>query len=294
MRLLLQRPCVFLANLLGLCALGAVACLVVSQFWSRSAPVSSFLSPDDFPGVVRRVRQQQQQQPPSSAITTPPPPTQCTMDSCFDRSRCGGTFRVFVYPDVPGHKPSPLYSNILKVLRESSFYTSNPDQACLFVPSLDTLDRDKRSENYASLRRGMGGLLPHWNGGRNHVILNLFSGTYPSYSETLDFDTGIAIVARASAEVGHFRQGFDVSLPLVHPNHPLKAGEPSQLGKRGNLLPIDRKYLLAFKGKRYLYGIGSETRSSLFHIHNGRDVMLFTTCKHNIDWERYQDDRCPN
>lgn len=214
------------------------------------------------------------------------------MDSCFDRTLCNGSFRVYVYPQHPGQKISPLYAKILQALRESRYYTSNPNEACVFVPSVDTLDRDRHSDNFVSVRSGLHSMLQHWNGGRNHVLFNLFSGTYPSYTETLNFDTGRAIVARASASVDHFRQGFDVSLPLIHSDHPLREGRPSQLSKRGNLLPIERKYLLSFKGKRYLYGIGSETRSSLYHIHNGRDIVLLTTCKHNTDWQRYQDDRC--
>ena len=60
----------------------------------------------------------------------------------------------------------------------------------------------------------------------------------------------------------------------------------------GNLLPVWRKYLVIFKGKRYLHGIGSETRNALYHLHNGRDILVLTTCKHGRDWDRMQDIRC--
>ena len=43
---------------------------------------------------------------------------------------------------------------------------------------------------------------------------------------------------------------------------------------------------------RYLHGIGSETRNSLYHLHNGKDVVLVTTCKHGKNWRELQDERC--
>ena len=53
-----------------------------------------------------------------------------------------------------------------------------------------------------------------------------------------------------------------------------------------------RKYLLTFKGKRYLNGIGSETRNSVYHFYNNRDILLLTTCKHGQNWQEFIDDRC--
>lgn len=72
--------------------------------------------------------------------------------------------------------------------------------------------------------------------------------------------------------------------------HPERGGEPGFV--RSNTFPITKKYKLAFKGKRYVLGIGSETRNSIFHLHNGKDTIVVTTCKHGKNWKDAQDERC--
>lgn len=162
------------------------------------------------------------------------------------------------------------------------------------VPSLDTLDRDKHSKDFVKSLPSFSSL-PYWNGGRNHLFFVQYIGTWPDYLEQLDFSAGQAMLARASFNINHYRKGFDISIPLMHKEHPLIAGGHSGVlshRTKPGLLPIKRKYLLVFKGKRYLYGQGSRMRSSLYHLHNGNDVVMLTTCKHNQDWAKYTDDRC--
>ena len=222
----------------------------------------------------------------ASSRTTP-----CTMRSCFDYNRCKNGFRIFVYPQAPGEKVSTLYAKILRVLRESKYYTLDPKRACLFVPSIDTLDRDRLSPDYVHNIGQKIARLAYWNGdGTNHLLFSVYAGTWPDYSDRLDFDTGKAIVARASVSMTTFRAGFDVSVPLVSKVHALKGGRGDGDGLK--LFPIHKKYLLAFKGKRYLTGIGSETRNGLSLIHNGDDVVLVTTCRHGNNWEQNKDERC--
>ena len=38
--------------------------------------------------------------------------------------------------------------------------------------------------------------LPTWRGGQNHLVFNLYSGTWPDYAEDLSFDIGKAILAK--------------------------------------------------------------------------------------------------
>lgn len=178
----------------------------------------------------------------------------CRMESCFDFSRCQRDFRVYVYPLEPsltGSTPplSPNYQKIITAIKESRYYTPEPDRACLFVLGIDTLDRDSLSEDYVRNVPSRLQRLPHWNNGRNHLIFNLYSGTWPDYvEESLDFDAGEAILAKASMSEQHLRPGFDVSIPLFHKQFPLRAGSTGYV--TSNNFPSNKNYLLAFKGKR--------------------------------------------
>ncbi|KAM9309899.1 exostosin-1b-like [Pholidichthys leucotaenia] len=215
----------------------------------------------------------------------------CRMESCFDFSLCERNgFKVYVYPQQKGEKLSESYQNILSSIEGSRFYTSDPGQACLFVLSLDTLDRDQLSPQYVHNLRAKIQSLPLWNGGRNHIIFNLYSGTWPDYTEDLGFDIGLAMLAKASISTENFRPKFDVSIPLFSKDHPRTGGERGYLKR--NTIPPYRKYMLVFKGKRYLTGIGSDTRNALYHVHNSEDVVLLTTCKHGKDWQKHKDARC--
>ncbi|XP_071440722.1 exostosin-1 [Hetaerina americana] len=222
----------------------------------------------------------------------------CRMETCFDFSRCSGEdFKVYVYP--PDEAPSATYRKILDSIVESRYFTADPSKACLFVLALDTLDRDALSPDFARDVPGRLARLPLWNNGRNHLVFNLYSGTWPHYAEPsegpggggLGFDPGEAILARASASMGSLRPGFDVSLPLFHRSHPWRGGDsPGQA--LSPLFPVSKKFLLAFKGKRYVHGIGSDARNALHHLHNGRDVVLVTTCRHGKSWREMKDERC--
>lgn len=57
-----------------------------------------------------------------------------------------------------------------------------PHIACLFISNFDTLDRDPLSDNFQKYLPDMKPL----NDGRNHIMFNLYSGSWPDYQE-LDF-----------------------------------------------------------------------------------------------------------
>lgn len=182
----------------------------------------------------------------------------CRMETCFDYTKCNDVNQqllVYVYPpdtiNPLGNTPpiSLSYRKILSAITESRYYTADPERACLFVLGIDTLDRDSLSEDYVRNVPSRLQRLPYWNNGRNHVIFNLYSGTWPDYAEnSLGFDTGEAILAKASMSVRQIRPGFDISIPLFHKQHPLRAGNTGFAVS--NNFPTNKKYLLAFKGKR--------------------------------------------
>uniref|UniRef100_A0A8C8AFY9 Exostosin-1c n=1 Tax=Otus sunia TaxID=257818 RepID=A0A8C8AFY9_9STRI len=217
--------------------------------------------------------------------------SRCRMETCFDFSRCEKHgFKVFTYPRERDQPLSESYSKILTSIERSRYYTPNPEEACLFILSIDTLDRDHLSGQYVRNVDEKIRSFPLWNGGRNHLIFNLYSGTWPNYTEDLGFDIGQAILAKASFYTESFRPGFDISIPLFSKDHPQRGGEKGWLYQ--DSIPPKKKYLLVFKGKRYLTGIGSGTRNALHHIHNGKDIISLTTCKHGKDWEKHKDTRC--
>lgn len=179
----------------------------------------------------------------------------CRMETCFDFSKCYENFLVYVYPPEPlnslGAAPpiSQNYQKILTAIQESRYYTTDPEKACLFVLGIDTLDRDSLSEDYVRNVPSRLQRLPYWNNGQNHLIFNLYSGTWPDYDEhSLGFDPGQAILAKASMSVQSMRPNFDVSIPLFHKQFPLRGGNTGFVVS--NNFPANKKYLLAFKGKR--------------------------------------------
>lgn len=219
---------------------------------------------------------------------------QCRFSTCFDFPSCKSGFRVFTPiptpSDIKDRIRSPVYLKILMSIRQSAYYTSDPSHACMYVLAADTIDRDHLSKDFVSkidkkVRKG-----DFWNRqGKNVIVFNLFAGKWPDYSENLAFDHGFAVVARASFSDEKLRRGYDVSFPLFQKDHPqISRADPYD----GIVFPLERKYLIAFKGKRYLVGIGSEVRDELHIIHNGKDVILLTTCKHGKGWEKLADSRC--
>ena len=85
----------------------------------------------------------------SNAEEEPLDPSLCTMERCFDFSRCTGRpFKVYVYPEDDNVPPSSSYSKIIGAIRDSKFYTASAEEACVFVLSLDTLDRDSLSQDF--------------------------------------------------------------------------------------------------------------------------------------------------
>lgn len=229
----------------------------------------------------------------------------CRMSNCFNFSRCESNeiLRVSVVPSFLGRKiesnstlgeSNQIHKSILKIIRESVYFEPDADKACLFVLEDDTLDRDPLSQSFVA------DLPPIFNEnyqyGMNFLVFNLYSGTWPDYKEN-DFaglQFGAAILAKASNSESYHRPGFDISLPLFSYLHPFSDNSRTKMKSYASEANYyeNRTFFLTFKGKRYVFGKGSETRNNLYHINNERDVLMLTTCRHGKKWREASDSRC--
>eukprot|EP01012_Entosiphon_sulcatum_P055851 TRINITY_DN7842_c0_g1_i1.p1 TRINITY_DN7842_c0_g1~~TRINITY_DN7842_c0_g1_i1.p1 ORF type:complete len:753 (-),score=75.75 TRINITY_DN7842_c0_g1_i1:54-2312(-) len=192
------------------------------------------------------------------------PNPNCRMHNCFNYNRCTKADKVsfYIYP-WDESKTSPQFNLVLNALAAHEWRTTDPAKACLFIVSVDTFDRDARSTVRYNLTSEMLKRLPHWNGGRNHIVLNHFPGTYPSYHLGMDLDIGEAMLAQASPAKFSYRTGFDIALPHLPPSNIYNRSCPA----------TPRKLLASFKGKVYLTGKSSTLRKHVLKLHNGKDVV---------------------
>uniref|UniRef100_A0A0V0GAA6 Exostosin-2 n=1 Tax=Triatoma dimidiata TaxID=72491 RepID=A0A0V0GAA6_TRIDM len=173
--------------------------------------------------------------PSDSPVSSGPNP-KCSYYDCFNIYKCGhkGTSKilVYVYPlkkyvddkgIAIGNKMSREFYTVLDTIVKSRYYTPNPEEACIFVVSIDTLNQNRFRTKETSQALSM---LPYWNIGENHLIFNMIPGVPPDYSTIVDLALGNALVAGAGFDSWTYRIGFDVSLPVFSPlSHLVKVSE---------------------------------------------------------------------
>lgn len=150
----------------------------------------------------------------------------CTYFTCFNVYRCGSQgnkLLVYVYPpkiylDSVGrpitNQMTREFYQILSTIINSKFYTPNPHEACIFVPSIDTLNQNRlKSQEVSRALKS----LPFWNRGENHLIFNMVPGSVPDYNTVIDVPVGRAMIAGAGMSSLTYRPGFDISLPVYSP-----------------------------------------------------------------------------
>jgi len=76
------------------------------------------------------------------------PSRSCQMETCFDFGKCENDFKVYVYQPDKFVPISTTYEKILNRIMSSPYYTNDPEEACLFILSIDTLDRDTLSHDF--------------------------------------------------------------------------------------------------------------------------------------------------
>ena len=108
--------------------------------------------------------------------------THCTMLTCIDWTRqCSrGNLNasVYIYPSIPtaafylGAVASPQYDSLLDRVRASRFYTSNPTEACLFIPPFFNLCAHNRCLPTHMLLPAAFHALPFWSRPKSHFARN--------------------------------------------------------------------------------------------------------------------------
>ncbi|XP_028144510.1 exostosin-2 [Diabrotica virgifera virgifera] len=201
--------------------------LIISIFIALSVPLANFTS--DVTKNYERIDFRNLKNLPLVKLTNSvsivtPRNSQCTHWDCFNIYRCGHTghdrIAVYVYPlrkyvdehGVPATEHlSKEYYYLLNTVIKSKYYTANPEEACIFIPSIDTLNQDRLRLNLTS--RALSSL-PYWRGGENHLIFNMVAGSTPDFSTVVELDVGKAIIAGAGFDTYSFRERFDISLPV--------------------------------------------------------------------------------
>jgi len=182
----------------------------------------------------------------------------CDFYKCFDIIRCSQhtkNIKVHIYPASPladgvfALPHSKQFLDILDAIYTSAFYTPDPEEACLLVPSVDTLNLKHKREEIESALSG----LEYWNQGRNHLIFNFIG-------DTAKTSVNQAMIASSTLNSYSYRPSFDISLPFFVPetftspsgNSDQLIGQTDQLidSKSPLVSAIDRPWsLLVFENR---------------------------------------------
>jgi len=148
----------------------------------------------------------------------------CHHYNCFNAYKCGSELNkilVYIYPAdqyllTDGRDVAPLsreYVELLETIRSSDHYTANPDEACVFVPTVDLLNLNRVN------MRGVGQALARldmWDKGHNHILFNMLPG-HADHELLIPSDS--ALVASTGFTTLNYRPGFDISLPMYNPTY---------------------------------------------------------------------------
>ncbi|CAI5480482.1 unnamed protein product [Closterium sp. Yama58-4] len=176
----------------------------------------------------------------------------CTMDACFNFSRCPSPPHE---PLVYSYWPGPKYFARFNTTR---WHTDDPGKACFFFVFMSA----GHPRHFKDL--------PFWGeDGHNHVLISFAD----NWSGPPAWSVGKAALMLTAAHLTVHRAAFDVSLPLP----------PTWKRHAADLRPVPvtkRRYLLTFMGTRYLGSMHGSFRSSreFKALHNGNDIIVVTQC----------------
>ena len=173
----------------------------------------------------------------------------CHLHTCFDFSRCpfNSGFPVYVYQRPFGHLRSDSGGmEIWQLLRESPYYTTEPEKACLYIVIVGSTEASRHSRSKSEQETDLHSL-PYWRGnGKNHLLLHLRTNIRHSTSIlSFNINTGLALVAQSTFSKDRtYRHGFDIVVP---PSNGPSKGDVWNLAALQ--LPARRKFLLSFQAE---------------------------------------------
>eukprot|EP00457_Paulinella_chromatophora_P001760 gb/GEZN01001762.1/.p1 GENE.gb/GEZN01001762.1/~~gb/GEZN01001762.1/.p1 ORF type:complete len:904 (-),score=50.82 gb/GEZN01001762.1/:102-2813(-) len=176
----------------------------------RSTPVCMHRS--EVQGVVHQYSDWPARPPPT--YTTTWSTRECTMESCWNFTRClaGQKLKVYFYPSRCPQAP-PYTRDAAILLNSSSFEaTRDPEQACILVvfnAALGYCTWLPQTQWPAQIHLTE---LSHWRDGQNHIIYDSppHDFNHPHVGET----TGQAVNAHTGHTESSFRRKFDIQLPM--------------------------------------------------------------------------------
>lgn len=179
----------------------------------------------------------------------------CTLESCFDFSRCpySAGFSIYVYNPLKYlTKPSKITNSAYNILKSTLYFTTDGTKACVYIVLLRRGTTTKLEPAITSL--------PYWNNGRNHIIMHLKTDDDHTNS---DLNTGMAMLAQSSFTHSQFRPGFDLLMPPLVGNY-----TGVELWKHTQQqLPAYRRYFLSFEG---------HTADEEHVVLNSKDLLLLS------------------
>ena len=142
-------------------------------------------------------------------------PTECFDELCFDFTRCSLTnnFSVYLYnqqyPNIFNLKHPEIVNQLVSSLRLKHSLVTDPNLACVFVAIIGPL---REEWNGDALQHRLEGL-SHWNGGTNHVLIDLaYCNELPDLGSSKHISLAKSIQARTYLER---QDDYNILIPPV-------------------------------------------------------------------------------
>lgn len=236
--------------------------------------------------------------------------SKCSHFTCFDVYKCGivnynpyefseyskkdakEQIKVYVYPlsknsyfSKNQEKNFPMslqFNRILKAVIKSTFFTTNPEEACLFITNLDLLNLN--SVDHDQTNRALWSL-PHfskWNGSNHLIFSMIFSSENQSSRIPLHLER--ALLAGGGFDLSNYRSNYDISIPVYSMFSQIYETEDFRLLSYpvDEISRLDRKWTLISTQSDSLTFEAQYYLSRLESIYSNKMILLGSNCSENL------------